>query len=622
MSLLQASHHANSQENISRSVTIRRVLDCTGCGVAADYVDYSNRKTALAQFSSSAQCELVDLTKGYSRPLLSAMLPDCDRECSSLTEVVLFTDERLNSAVLRAFRWIAEAGHLQPVKCTVVVNSLDRHLNPKKIADGVKKPLHDNLLPLVADLTILRTGFVMSPSSRTTLWTRRLRGMQSLFLSRWTSTFVSSESLFNTIEQELRNESPRFETIDIEAKQVAREITILGERCSWSSVIAASGKGSAAQSRLHLVCHVLSWTGLPWLIYLCMICLGKLSPRLRQYSFQTLAPRSTGELISLYSRHNCRHVQLAGYNNGVNHFGWKFPRKTVVLTTDIPGSVVISEDCHSVVVGAGQTLNRCIRELREANLEFHVVPNYSWISMGTLFFVPVHGSGSRVSTLSDTIQSVLLYDGEQERYFEAQRGDAVFRDAMYNRDRHLLLLRLTLGVKPRSNYFVRQKKIVQPSADDIQAMLADTTASNVEIRKNRAASAEIDVSYYYAANDLGEGVSVEVPRDSIGRVWDRLEETPVVSTLFHWFVRTFAFHVELFLKPDEFSIFWDHHQSLPVSKIQLRRVLKDGMTHSACEHHDCISADLFMTRRNRDVFCQFIATHLPDVRTNPGKQTF
>jgi hypothetical protein len=114
---------------------------------------------------------------------------------------------------------------------------------------------------------------------------------------------------------------------------------------------------------------------------------------------------------------------------------------------------------------------------------------------------------------------------------------------------------------------------------------------------------------------------MEMPRDSIGRIWDRLEETPVVSTLFHWFVRTFAFHVELFLNPDEFAIFWKHHQSLPVSKIQLRRVLKDGITHSACVHNDCISADLFMTRRNRDVFCKFVATHLPKVRSNPGKQS-
>ena len=281
-----------------------------------------------------------------------------------------------------------------------------------------------------------------------------------------------------------------------------------------------------------------------------------------------------------------------------------------------------SEPVLLVTVDAGLTLNRCIKELNKVNREFYVVPNYSWISMGTLFFVPVHGSGSHVSTLGDTIEHVLLYDGDSEQLVEARRGDDVFRNAMYDRSRHWLLLMLTLRIKPKSKYFVRRKKIETPSADDIQNLFSDPVASNVEVRKNHAASTAIDVSHYFIDTTTGGSDTMEMPRDSIGRVWDRLEETPIVSTLFHRFVKSFAFHVELFLKPDEFAIFWNHHQSLPVSKIQLRRVLKDGITHSACENSDCISADLFMTRRSRDVFCKFIATHLPDVRTNPGKQSF
>jgi hypothetical protein len=192
---------------------------------------------------------------------------------------------------------------------------------------------------------------------------------------------------------------------------------------------------------------------------------------------------------------------------------------------------------------------------------------------------------------------------------------------MYDTSRHRLLLRLTLRVKPKSVYSVRQETLDNPSAEDILKVFEDPDASNVEIRKNRAANSAIDIRRYYVDSPTTAG-ALEMPRDRIGRVWDRLEETPIASTLFHWFVRKFAFHVELFLQPEEFRIFWQHHKALPISKIQLRQILRDGITHSACRHASCISADLFMTRSNRDVFLGFISTHLPNVRFNPGKQSF
>jgi len=72
--------------------------------------------------------------------------------------------------------------------------------------------------------------------------------------------------------------------------------------------------------------------------------------------------------------------------------------------------------------------------------------------MGTLYFVPVHGSGSHVSTLGDTIEAVLLYDEESEKFILSRRGDTTFRDSMYDTSRNRLLLRLTLRVKPKSVY--------------------------------------------------------------------------------------------------------------------------------------------------------------------------
>ena len=114
---------------------------------------------------------------------------------------------------------------------------------------------------------------------------------------------------------------------------------------------------------------------------------------------------------------------------------------------------------------------------------------------------------------------------------------------------------------------------------------------------------------------------MSIARDSLGRVWDKLEENRVSAYLFHLFVRKMAFHVELFMTRDEFEIFWQHHTDLPLNKIQLRFARADGMKHSPFGHADCVSADLFMTKKHRETFLSFIETRLPNVRFNPGKQS-
>ena len=602
---------------------MQKILDCTN-GIGEEYGMFLESKSRV-----------------FERIDLSASDESSSSDAVEIPEIVLFVEEEVSSPTFRAFRWIVDAARDRPVRCVIVIQSVSLHFNdPNAIA--FETILHDNLKSHVSSLTIIRTGFIVNPSSATSLWFRRLSGLCRLLPSRMTSTFLDGAKLFSIIDEELVRDQNSWESSVPPTESGLRDITILGQRRPWRDVAAEFQSGGGMQQVLQLPCAVISLLGIPWLFFWAVVLAGKIVPSLRQFHFHTLKPRSVRELISLYNRHNCSHVQIAGYNNGVNHFGWKYPNQTVVLTTSIPGDVRLStlrsttlqspessaatgstleSQATLVTVDAGLTLNHCVKELNKVQREFYVVPNYSWISMGTLFFVPVHGSGSRVSTLGDTIEHVLLYDGDNERYVQAHRGDDVFRDAMYDMKRHWLLLNLTLRVKPKSKYFVRRSKIENPSAEDIRNLFNDPEASNVEIRKNQAAGTAIDVSHYFVDTKAGGSDTMELPRDSMGRIWDRLEETPVVSTLFHWFVRTFAFHVELFLKPEEFAIFWEHHRSLPVSKIQLRRVLKDGISHSACEQDDCISADLFMTRRNRDVFCRFVATYLPNVRTNPGKQS-
>ena len=126
---------------------------------------------------------------------------------------------------------------------------------------------------------------------------------------------------------------------------------------------------------------------------------------------------------------------------------------------------------------------------------------------------------------------------------------------------------------------------------------------------------------YY--NDPGDtqGPVLELPRDALGRLWDRLEENPVTSYLMHASARHLAWHVELFFTAAEFATFWVTHRSLPLKKIQVRYIRRDGLPHSPFCEHDCVSVDLFMLRRYRHEFEAYLASTFAVVRTNPGKHS-
>src|SRR5262249_59556176 len=145
-----------------------------------------------------------------------------------------------------------------------------------------------------------------------------------------------------------------------------------------------------------------------------------------------------------------------------------------------------------------------------------------------------------------------------------------------------------------------------------------TRATNVEIRKSSAARDEVTVARYY--RDPGEAPSpvLELPRDALGRLWDRLEENPVTSFLMHALTRHLAWHVELFFTAEEFARFWDTHAEVPLRKIQLRYLRRDGFPHSACHEHDCVSADLFLFRWHRRAFEAYLKRNFAVIRANPG----
>jgi hypothetical protein len=130
----------------------------------------------------------------------------------------------------------------------------------------------------------------------------------------------------------------------------------------------------------------------------------------------------------------------------------------------------------------------------------------------------------------------------------------------------------------------------------------------------------VDV-YQYDRAESADVAALDVARDSVGRLWDRLEENRVTSFAFHSIIRRWGFHVELFLDEQEFAVFWRAHAGLPLSKIQLRFVRADNLPHSPCGNRDCVSADLFMRRSKSPDFLNFIREHLPHARFNPGKHS-
>jgi hypothetical protein len=387
----------------------------------------------------------------------------------------------------------------------------------------------------------------------------------------------------------------------------------------WRDRLAKHRSKGLLQSCLVAVCTLLALFQLGRLAGLVLVLLTRLRPALRSWNFDTLRPGSLRELLELYNPYNARHVKVVGYNNGVVHFGHRYPGKTIVSTVCCSrvakvGSDLLAADC-------GATVRKAMDFLAGAGRELPVVPNYSYVCLGTAFFVPIHGSASDFSTLADTITYVILYDPVSDRLIAADRDEPAFRNHLYDLAADVLLLRLYLQVAPKSRYFVHRQTLESPQASEILTALRDGQAANVEIRKSSASSEAVTVCKYYRDPGKSSGVAMEIPRDALGRLWDRLEENPITSFLMHALTRHFAWHVELYFTAEEFARFWESHRSLPLRKLQLRYIRRDGMPHSAFRDHDCVSVDLFMLRRHRHRFEAYLKETFTVVRANPGKHS-
>jgi hypothetical protein len=518
-------------------------------------------------------------------------------------KLVFFLGRKLNSEEKELIDVLAVAAARTARIC--IVSSFTVHFGDRQAAEA-ERHAAERFRNARDRMLILRPGRVLTEKTRRRL--SRISFLSPLIPARFRSCCLDPSELFRAIENTLAD--PRLPQGRIQ--------TILGPNRSWKSWIDENRGQSPAQLILSLFSKILSYLMVGQVIGLFWSALEKILPTLRSWNFETVCPSSTRELLAFYNPHNYRHTKVVGYNNGVVHFGQRYPERTVLSTRRCNGMARVN--CQLAKFDCGVTVRQAASVLRSAGKELLVLPNFSYVSLGTGFFVPIHGSASNVNTIGDTIEKVVLYDPVADRIIAAKRVDRAFQDAIYDLDRNLLLLRVYLRVKNQSRYFLKREILANPSSENLIKALSDSMASHVEIRKARASSLSVEVYRYYdqAATDPS---ALEFPRDSIGKVWDRIEQNPIARPLFHGLMRRLAHHVELFFTPDEFAIFWETHRQLPIAKIQLRWIKRDGRLHSPFRDQDRISADLVMLKKHRPAFENYVNQNFKHVRHNPGKHS-
>jgi hypothetical protein len=516
------------------------------------------------------------------------------------SDVVLFLPQQWNADRMILLDSLLEQG----VKRITIISTFRVHFGDDA-AMRAESYVLDRVKGTTIRTMVIRPAHVLGERAPATVNLRRIAFLAPLVPARLRSCCIDANDLFAAINR-ARGANAR-----------NRVWTVLGPNRSWKDRLRDYRGRGFVQACLTLVSLVLALLLVGQAAALLLDLFARWQPSLQCWSFDTLRPRSLAELLALCNPCNM-HVKVVGYNNGVVHFGHRFPDKTVISTVHCHRIVRTRTD--EIKADCGATVRDARNFVAASQQELYVVPNYSYVCLGTAFFVPIHGSASDCATLAETITQIVLYDPSSDRFIRATSDESDFRERVYRIDGRVVLLRLRLRVKPRVGYVVRRELSEHTDAAKLLDALRDTQCANVEIRKSKGTNSKVEIAKYYPAGMNVPG-AVELPRDALGCLWDRLEENALTSFLMHALTRWFAWHVELFFTADEFRTFWQTHQTLPLRKIQLRYIRRDGLPHSPFRDDDCVSVDMFMLRWNRAAFETYLSQTFAIVRTNPGKHS-
>ncbi|HEV3343995.1 MAG TPA: hypothetical protein VG125_26710, partial [Pirellulales bacterium] len=428
-------------------------------------------------------------------------------DLAELRTLVLFLAERNPRLSTRVTNRLAALAQENPHVHVCLVSSYKAHFDDPDVLAAERSVAERLQEAAGARLTVLRPGNLLGPGSRLEASLGWLAPFHPIAPPRLRSCFLDADELFAVLD-DLTSSSPA---------RRGRVISVLGQNLALPDLLAQRSPSGRFSWLVTVTAQLLAWLCVGRLLGLAFAAAARIDPRLRRWRFDTITPASRAELLALYNPYNYRHLAIAGYNTGVVHFGWKWPGRTVLKT--VGSGHVVRLRGESVVVDAGLTLKRTVEVLREQGRELCVVPNYSYISMGTTFFVPVHGSACDVSTLGETIEKVWLYDPKTDRLMVLRRNDARFADVMYRPASGMLALRLQLRVQTKRRFVVKRTTLESPAASEVWQLLADRSTANVELRKARASASEVDVRKYYPAS-VADEAALDAAQDSVGRLWD------------------------------------------------------------------------------------------------------
>jgi hypothetical protein len=617
---------ATSPAEVSRCDVV--LVADLGNAVAADFAAFTSQDSRCDVVLLAGQ-EPRALSQGKIRPISryewSRLISDDRDGLGRPRSLMLFLGPRLAEPERRRLADLLRAASQWPVEFVGIISTFRVHLGDIDAEEAEHHALTTvRACGLKCRTAVLRPGYVLCRHSGVSRWLSRLAPWFPLVPRRLRTCFIEGEDLFAAIEAERfggdRRTEPRVDrTRERALSRRERAYALLGPNLPWRDVLSRHQIDSRAQRAATVIAKFLSWLLVGQLIGLVVVLAARKIRLAKPWLVHTLKPRSIRELVSLCHRANIDHVRVVGYNNGVNHFGHRHAGKTIVSTvrcgrTAHAGPGKLKADC-------GATIRAARDYLAGRGEELYVCPNYSYVSVGTAYFVPIHGSAVDYSTVADTAFRVILYDPDRDRIISAERHDNAFKENIYNLRSRVVVLRLYLLTTPKSRYYVDSETWRSPEASTVLEALRDRDAANVEIRQSHAASSKVMVSRYYTTPGGRSAPTLESPRDALGRLWDRLEENPLTSFLMHALSRHVAWHTELFLSPREFELFWRTRAQVPLRKIQLRYIRRDGMPHSPFCHDDSVSADLFLFRYDKPAFDAYVKQVFTTVRTNPGKHS-
>jgi hypothetical protein len=527
---------------------------------------------------------------------------------NDLVNVVFFLNRRMTDYDRNLLDRFAEIAKNKRVQCVCLISSFRVHFEDTD-ASRAEQWAVKRLNHIPGRVVVIRPGFINSPTSVLRGHWRMFHFLSLVLPSHFKGCCLEGNLLFEAIERELNSKDSR----------KRRTFTLLGPNRSWREFFDLQGDQRPMPAFSRTCALILRFLLLGWLAGLFFHLFAWWIPRLRIWNFDTLRPASIQDLLTFYNKYNYQNVKVVGYNNGVRHFGQRYPGKTILSTVRCNRVAHLRDE--RARFDCGVTIRQAREFLISKDKDLHVVPNYSYVSLATAYFVPIHGSASEYSTLAETIEDVLLYDPKEDTFLKPARTDVEFGHHMYQVATHVLLIQLTLKTKSKTHYYRKKRKLKNLSSRHVLDFFKDERTANVEIRKAGAASKEVSVYHYYTFPPEGEAEALELPRDTLGSLWDRLESNAITAALFHGLTRRLAHHVELFLSADDFAVFWDTHNVLPLSKIQVRYIRRDGFPNSPFRDQDMISVDLFMLKKHKEAFHVYLKKTFRTARLNPGKHS-